>query len=132
MRGLEDLPAFTAEADPLNLAIGQLDREIQQLHAQCEAELSRRDPATLNRDLARKSRNTLKNKTAELQLASTAPTSEVRFAAPRRAVPPLRPEERLSLVVATALGALVGLLAGVFVAFASDYMGKAPPLRRAA
>ena len=74
----------------------------------------------------------MKNKTAELQLASTAPTSEVRFAAPRRAVPPLRPEERQSLVVATALGALVGLLAGVFVAFASDYMGKAPPLRRAA
>ena len=85
---------------------------------------------TLNRDLALKSLNTLKNKTAELQLASTAPTSEVRFAAP--AVPPLRPEERQSLVVATALGALVGLLAGVFVALAGDYMGKAPPLRRAA
>ena len=98
--------------------------------AQRAAERSRRDPSTLNRDLARKSRNTLKNKTAELQLASTAPTSEVPFASP--AVPPLRPEERLSLVVATALGALVGLLAGVFVAFASDYMGKAPPLRRAA
>ena len=61
---------------------------------------------TLNRDLALKSRNTLKNKTAQLQLASMAPTSEVRFAAP--AVLQLRPEERLSLVVATALGALVG------------------------
>ena len=85
---------------------------------------------TLNRDLALKSLNTLKNKTAELQLASTAPTSEVRFASP--AVPPLRPEERQSLVVATALGALVGLLAGIFVAFAGDYMGKAPPLRRGA
>ena len=76
---------------------------------------------TLNRDLALKSRNTLKNKTAELQPASTAPTSEVRFAAP--AVPPLRPEERQSLV---------GLPAGVFVALAGDYMGKAPLLRRAA
>ena len=98
--------------------------------AQRAAELSRRDPLTLNRDLARKSRNTLRNKTAELQRARTAPTSEVRFAAP--AVPPLRPEERQSLVLATALGALVGLLAGVFVALAGDYMGKAPPLRRAA
>ena len=85
---------------------------------------------TLNRDLALKSINTLKNKTAELQLASTAPTSEVHFASP--AVPPLRPEERQSLVLATALGALVGLLGGVFVALAGDYMGKAPPLRRAA
>ena len=130
MRALEDLPVFTAEADPLHPAIDPLDREIQQLQAQREAELSRRDPLTLNRDLALKSLNTLKNKTAELQLASTAPTSEVRFASP--AVPPLRPEERQSLVGATALGALVGLLAGVFVAFAGDYMGKAPPLRRAA
>jgi uncharacterized protein involved in exopolysaccharide biosynthesis len=94
------------------------------------AELSRRDPLTLNRDLAIKSLNTLKNKTAELQLASTAPTSAVRFAAP--AVAPLRPEERQSLVLATALGALVGLLGGVFVAFGGDYMRKAPPLRRAA
>jgi hypothetical protein len=110
--------------------LDQLDRDIQQLQAQRAAELSRRDPLTLNRDLALKSRNTLKNKTAELQLASTAPTSEVRFAAP--AVPPLRPKERLSLVLATALGALAGLLAGIFVAFAGDYMGKAPPLRRTA
>ena len=96
LRGLEDLPAFTAEADPLNLAIDQLDREIQQRQAQRDAELSRRDPLTLNRDLALKSLNALMNKTAELQPASTIPTNEVRFAAP--AVPPLRPEERLSLV----------------------------------
>ena len=51
---------------------------------------------------------------------------------PRQLVPQLRPEGRASLVLTTALGALVGLLAGVFVAFAGDYMGKAPPLRRAA
>ncbi len=105
-------------------------RSIQQLQAQREAELSRRDPSTLNRDLARKSLNTLKNKTAELQLASKAPTSEVRFAAP--AVPPLRPAARLSLAMATALGAIVGMMAGVFVALAGDSRGKQPPLRRAA
>ena len=64
--------------------------------AQRAAELSRRDPLTLNRDLALKSLNALMNKTAELQPASTIPTNEVRFAAP--AVPPLRPDERLSLV----------------------------------
>jgi len=98
--------------------VDQLVREIQQLQAQRAAERSRCDPLTLNRDLARKSRNTVKNKTAERQRASTAPTGEVRFAAP--AVPPLRLEERQSLVPATALGALVGLLGGVFVAFAGD------------
>ena len=61
LRGLEYLPAFTAKADPLHLAIDQLDREIRQLQAQREAELSRRDPLTLNRNLARKACNTLKN-----------------------------------------------------------------------
>ena len=74
---------------------GPLHR-LPQLQAQRAAERSRRDPLTLNRDLALKSLNTLKNKTAELQPASTIPTNEVRFAAP--AVPPLRPDERLSLV----------------------------------
>ena len=61
---------------------------------------------------------------------NTAPTSEVRFAAP--AVPPLRPAARLSLAMATALGAMVGMMAGVFVALAGDSRGKQPPLRRAA
>ena len=61
MRALEDLPVFTAEADPLHPAIDPLDREIQQLQAPRAAELSRRDPLTLNRDLARKACNTSKN-----------------------------------------------------------------------
>ena len=48
LRGLEDLPVFTAEADPLHPAIDPLDRELQQVQAQRAAERSRRDPLTLN------------------------------------------------------------------------------------
>ncbi len=128
LQGLEDLPSYTAAAAPLTEAIDTIEREIKQLQAQREAEISRRDQLTRTRDLALKSLTTLNNKIAELQLASTALTSEVRFASP--ALPPLRPEERTSLTMATALGALVGLMLGVFVAFFASYMGQQPPLRR--
>ncbi len=128
LQGLEDLPTYTAAAAPLTAAIDTLESEIRALQAQREAEISRRDQLTRARDLALKSLTTLKNKVAELQLAGSALTSEVRFASP--ALPPLRPEERTSLMLATALGALVGLMAGVFIAFFANYMGSTPPLSR--
>jgi len=129
LQGLEELPTYTAAAAPLTEAIDTLEREIKALQAQREAELSRRDLLTRTRDLALKSLTTLNTKIAELQLAGTALTSEVRFASP--ALPPLAPEARTSsLVMTTALGALVGLLLGVFVAFFASYMGKQPFFRR--
>ena len=128
LQGLEDLPTYTAAAAPLTEAIDTLEREIKALQAQREAETSRRDQLTRTRDLALKSLTTLNTKIAELQLASTALTSEVRFASP--ALPALRPEQRTSLTMATALGALVGLMAGVFVAFFASYMGKQPFFQR--
>ena len=128
LQGLEDLPTYTAAAAPLTAAIDTLESEIRALQAQREAEVSRRDELVRARDLALKSLTTLKNKVAELALAGTALTSEVRFASP--ALPPLRPESRTSLVMATALGALVGLLAGVFIALFANYMGSTPPLSR--
>jgi uncharacterized protein involved in exopolysaccharide biosynthesis len=130
LQGLEDLPTYTAAAAPLTAAIDTVEREIKALQAQREAEISRRDQLTRTRDLTLKSLTTLNNKIAELQLASSALTSEVRFASP--ALPPLRPEERTSLTMATALGALVGLFLGVFVAFFANYMGKQPFLRKRA
>lgn len=129
LQGLDALPVGTAAA-PLTEAIDALESEIKALQSQREAENSRRDQLISNRDLALKSLNTLKSKTAELQLAGTALTSEVRFASP--ALPPLRPQAGASLGMTIALGALVGLFLGVFVAFFANYMGRAPLLQRRA
>ncbi|WP_297639891.1 Wzz/FepE/Etk N-terminal domain-containing protein [Caldilinea sp.] len=127
LRGVESAVNSMAATPQLNAWIEALEQEIRSLQAQREAQISRRDALTRDRDLALKSFNTLKNKLAELQLASTALASEVRFGSP--ALPPLHAETRVSLAMAVALGALAGLILGMLVALLAHAMGKKPLLQ---
>ena len=102
--------------------------EIQTLTAQREAETARELQLTQTRDLAWSTFNTLSSKVVELNLARTAANSEVRLGAP--AVTPVEPVRGQSLVTATALGGMMGLLLGVALAFGANYMGREPFLRR--
>jgi hypothetical protein len=86
LQGLEDLPAYTAAAEPLTQAIDTLEDEIQSLQAPREREITRRDQLTRTRNLTLNTLTTLDNKNAELKLANTGANSEVRFATP--ALPP--------------------------------------------
>jgi uncharacterized protein involved in exopolysaccharide biosynthesis len=128
LQGLEDIPNYSTATAPLSAAIGDLEDEVQELQARREAESSRRTLLIAERDLAAKTLTTLQNKIAELQLAETAPTSEVRFAAP--ALPPIRPVPVLSTALIAVAGAVGGLMAGVVLAIIAHYMGQQPILRR--
>jgi len=128
LQGLEDLPAYTAAAEPLTRAIDQLESDIQALQAQQEAESSRRQQLAQRRDLAWSTLTTLQNKSAELQLSSTATNSEVRLAAP--GVEPIDPVKGLGLITTTALAGIVGLMLAVFVVFFANFMGAQPWLGR--
>lgn len=126
LQGLEDLPAYTAAAEPLTQAIDQLESDIQSLEARQEAESSRRRQLAQRRDLAWSTLTTLKNKNAELNLSAVTVNSEVRLAAP--AVEPIEPVVvgGLRLMTTTVLAGIVGLMLAVFVAFFANFMGGQP------
>lgn len=128
LQGLEDLPAYTAAAEPLLQAIDRLEKEIQALEAQQEAESARRQQLLQNRDLAWSTLITLQNKDAEFDLTVTATNSEVRLAAP--AVEPVEPVRGPSLLTTTALAGIVGGMLAVFIAFFANFMGAQPLLGR--
>ena len=127
LQGLEDLPAYTAAAEPLTQAIDQLASDIQALQSRQEAESSRRQQLAQRRDLAWSTLTTLKNKDAELNLSAVTVNSEVRLAAP--AVEPIRPVAGLRLITTTALAGIVGLMLAVFVVFFVNFMGGQPWLQ---
>ena len=128
LQGLEALPGLSTATTALTAAIDQLETEIQTLTAQREAETARELQLTQARELAWNTFNTLSNKVVELNLARTAANSEVRLGAP--AVAPVNPVRGQSLVMAAALGGVVGLLSGVMLAFVANSLGKEPFLRR--
>ncbi len=124
LQGLEDVPAYTASAEPLLQAIDKLEKEIQTLEAQREGQGARQGQLVRRRDLAQSTLNTLRNKSAELNLTRTVTNSELRFASP--AVEPMRPVARLGLITTTALAGIVGLMLAVFVVFFANFMGAQP------
>lgn len=128
LQGLEELPQYSAAAEPLTAAVNTLEDEIQSLQALREAEVARRDQLIRQRDLALKTLTTLNNKNAELQVAGTATNSEVRFGTP--ALPPIRPKESTSLIMTTGLAGIVGLMLGVFGVFVANFLGARPMLGR--
>ena len=128
LQGLEELPQYSAAAEPLTEAVNALEDEIQSLQALREAEVARRDQLTRQRDLALKTLTTLNNKNAELQVAGTATNSEVRFGTP--ALPPIRPKDSTSLIMTTGLAGIVGLMLGVFAIFVANFLGARPMLGR--
>lgn len=124
LQGMEDLPAFTAAAEPLNQAIDGLEMEIQTLLAQQEAERSRQNRLLRERDLALSTLETLENKNAELRLSATGGNSEVRLAS--AAIAPSRAVEQLSLLTTTALASVVGGMVAIFLVFLANFMGAQP------
>lgn len=127
LQGLEDIPEYTASAEPLIQAIDKLDSEIQLLQAQLEAERSREQQLIQQRDLAWETYITLSNKSAELNLAQSATNSEVRLAAP--AVPPVEPEPGISLALSLIAATLIGLFLGILVAILGHFLNYKPLLR---
>lgn len=128
LQGLEDLPAFSSASEPLNQAIDKLEKEIQSLQAQRENQSALQGQLTRRRDLAQSTLNTLRNKSAELNLTRTVTNSELRFASP--AVEPMKPIARTSLITTTALAGIVGIMLAVFVVFFANFMGAQPWLGR--
>lgn len=125
LQGLEDVPSYSASAEPLLQAIDKLEKEIQALQAQRESQSAEQGQLTQRRDLAQSTLNTLRNKSAELNLTRTVTNSELRFASP--AVEPLKPVvRRLSLITTTALAGIVGLMLAVLVVFFANFMGAQP------
>lgn len=109
LQGLENIPTYTAAAKPLAEAIDKLDKEVNALQAQLEAEQARKKELVRSRDLAWEKYNTLANKVAEVDVASSITGTEVRFAKPAF-VPtePVSPKK--------AQNALLGLFAGLVLA----------------
>jgi hypothetical protein len=128
LQGLEDVPAYSASAEPLLQAIDKLERDIQALQAQRESQTARQGQLIRERDLALSTLNTLRNKNAELNLTRTVTNSELRFASP--AVEPMKPVARLGLITTTALAGIVGVMLAVFVVFFANFMGAQPWLGR--
>ncbi|MEM7125468.1 MAG: hypothetical protein AAF702_04025 [Chloroflexota bacterium] len=124
LQGLEDIPEYTTSAQPLIQAIDKLDREIQALEAQLEAERSQERQLTQQRDLAWETFKTLSNKSTELNLAQSATNSEVRLAAP--AVLPIEPLPDISILFSTATAGMLGLILGILVALFSHLLGYEP------
>ena len=128
LQGLEDIPSYTAAAEPLIQAIDQLEQELQKLEAQLEAERSLELQLTQQRDLAASTLQTLNNKAAELHLAGSATNSEVKLASP--AVAPIEPIQANSLLLNALASAIIGLMIGIFIAFFAHFMGQEPWLYR--
>jgi len=124
LQGLEDVPSYSASAEPLLQAIDKLEKEIQSLQAQRESQTAQQGQLTRQRDLAQSTLNTLRNKSAELNLTRTVTNSELRFAS--SAVEPMKPVARQGLVTTTALAGIVGLMLAVFVVFFANFMGAQP------
>ncbi len=119
LKDLEDLPAYTAVAEPLSRAIDKLENEIDQLQAQLEQESTTKQELTRARDLAWETYSTLARKVAEVGVASAMTGTEVRFAIP--AVEPRFPVSR-KILQNTVLAGMVGLMLAAGVAFLIEYL----------
>jgi uncharacterized protein involved in exopolysaccharide biosynthesis len=104
-----------------------LEEEIRGLRARLEVEEARYKQLVQERDLAWDTLKTVGNKVAELVLARTVGSSEVRLASP--AVPPAEPESS-GVVKAIVIGGALGALVGVSIALVASALGIAPFLSR--
>ncbi|MEZ4711355.1 MAG: hypothetical protein R3A44_29435 [Caldilineaceae bacterium] len=125
--GLEDIPSYTASAEPLIQAINQLDSETQQLEAQLEAESARQRQLIQLRDLAWDSFKTLSTKKAELDLAQSVTNSEVRMASP--AVAPFNAIKGPRLITNIIIAGVVAFVLGILLALIADLLDQRPFLK---
>jgi len=99
-------------------SIEEWTTEIQSLQAQLEAENAHRQDLERQRDLAWDTYVQLAKKTAEVEVAVESGGTEVRVAS--LALPPAKPVSSRKLLN-TALAGMVGLMLGVFAAFAAEW-----------
>jgi capsular polysaccharide biosynthesis protein len=98
-------------------AIDRLQKQLAEAQAGLEKEQSTLNRLTTDRDLKRETTETLARKQAEVALSSAVSGSEVRLASPA-----LPPSARMSgLLPKIAIASLIGLLAGVLLAFVCHY-----------
>lgn len=128
LKGLEDLPAYTAAAEPIIRAIDKLETEIQALQAALEAEQSQERQLLQNRDLTWGAFSTTNNKVTELELARSITNSEVRLAAP--AVEPVSALPGANVTLLAIIATVGGLVLGVGIAYFAWFLGYEPFLRR--
>jgi uncharacterized protein involved in exopolysaccharide biosynthesis len=121
--GATGLPTSIGAADLFDSTVSGLEEEIRGLRARLEVEEARYKQLVQERDLAWDTLKTVGNKVAELVLARTVGSSEVRLASP--AVPPAEPEDA-GAVKAAVLGGIVGGLVGVFIAIVANSFGIPP------
>lgn len=127
LKGLADVPAIGGN-DAVARTVNQLEKNKLALKSQLEAEKARQLRLTQQRDLNWDTLKTLSSKVAELNLARAANGSEVRLAAP--AIPPVDPVERVSLLLALAAAAVIGLMMAIIITALAEYVGKEPFLGR--
>jgi len=119
LEGLEDVVAYSRIGEPMTVAIDDLQDEINRLQGELEQENARKQELTAARDLAWETYNTLARKLAEVEIASQAMGTEVRFAVPAIEPEfPVAPRKRLN----TLLASVVGCMLAVGVAFLIEYL----------
>jgi len=109
---------LNSPSEPIIQSIAQLDKEVQKLEADLEAQKAQKRELSQARDLAWDNYTTIQRKVAEVQLSSQITSSQVRVAA-NAVVPedPVSPRRLLNTAVAGALG----LMFAVFGVFAIEY-----------
>lgn len=107
--------------EALTEEIDRLQDTVLELQAEVARELARKRELTRSRDLAWDSYTMLARKTIELNISAQTTGSEVRFAAP--AVEPRGPVSPKKMQN-TAIAGMLGLMIGLFGAFAIEYFGE--------
>ena len=128
LAGEETLMLSSEENAPMAETLAQLEARLQSLQSQLEAENSRSQQFSQQRDLTWDTFKALSTKQAELILERAAANSEVRMGT--LAVAPDRPIPGVSLILSVALAGVVGLLIAIFLAFLLEYLGKKPLFTR--
>lgn len=115
---IENLGAGTlASTETSDAAIQRLQKRLTEAQARLEKETATFERLKTDRDLKRETADTLARKQAEVALTTAVAGSEVRLASPA-----LPPEQRtMGLMPKIAGAAMVGLLAGILLAFICHY-----------
>jgi len=128
LAGEETLMLSSEGNAPMAETLAQLEARLQTFQSQLEAENSRNQQFSQQRDLTWDTFKALSTKQAELILERAAANSEVRMGT--LAVAPDRPIPGVSLILSVALAGVVGLLFALFLAFLLEYLGKKPLFTR--
>jgi uncharacterized protein involved in exopolysaccharide biosynthesis len=119
----EEVTLVAVEGTPLGQRIQSLTGEMLRLQSQLEAESARQRELTQARDLAWEAYETVARKLAEAEVTAQVLGSEVRLATQA-----LRPEQPVAQgrLVNTVIAGMLGLMVGMFGAFAVEWWRQEP------